>query len=147
MQNPATDLSLALSENQDLTTGKRPPSRFDVRALFIPLGALVLEGDLAGLAPTLEHLATFVRADDEVWQRAVAEELTLASEEYSQSVDPKFLDLPNYDLDYTARSRETLECRLRAAEHLGFGLPEGIQGRIEAADALLEPYLDARDQA
>lgn len=144
MQNPANELTRALSENQDLTTGKRPPSRFDVRALFIPLGALILEGDLAALAPTIEHLATFILADDEAWQRVVAEELSLAGEEYCQSVDPRYLELPNYDFDYTVRSRETLECRLRAAEHLGFGLPEGLQGRIAAADARLEPFLDAR---
>jgi len=147
MHNPATELTLAMSENEDLVQGKRRPSRFDVRALFIPLGALVLEGDLAGLAPTLEHLGSFIRSDNEDWQRAVEEELALSGEEYCLSVDPKYLDLPNYDFDYTARSRETLECRLRAAELLGFGAPEGLQGRIATADSLLEPYLDARGEA
>ena len=147
MQNPATQLTLALSENEDLVHGKRKPSRFDVRALFIPLGALVLEGDITGLAPTIERLGGFVRPDDEDWQRAVDEELTLAAEEYCLSVDAKYLDLPNYDFDYTARSRETLECRLRAAELLGFGAPEAIQGRIATADSVLEPYLDTRGEA
>jgi hypothetical protein len=144
MKNPATELTRALTENEELVAKKRKPTRFDVRALFIPLGALILEGDLVGLAPTIEHLATFIGPDDEDWQRAVAEELGLAGEEYSLSVDPKYLALPNYDFDYTERSRETLECRLRAAEHLGFGLPRGLEGRIAKADALLEPYLDAR---
>jgi len=147
MQNPSKDLTLALSENQELVTGKRPPTRFDVRALFIPLGALILEGDLSGLAPTLEHLASFVRSSDEAWVAAVAEELTLASEEFCQSVDERFLDLPNYDFDYTELSRENLECRLRAAEHLGFEALEGLAGRISAADELLEPYLARRDEA
>ena len=146
MQNPATQLTHALAENEELVAKKRKPSRFDVRALFVPLGALILEGDIVGLSPTLEHLATFISPDDEDWQKAVAEELGLAAEEYSLSVDPKYLSLPNYDFDYTERAREMLECRLRAAEHLGFGLPEGLQGRIQRADALLEPYLDTRSE-
>ena len=147
MQNPSNDLTLALSENQELVTGKRPPSRYDVRAFFIPLGALILEGDMAGLAPTLEHLSSFIQPESEAWSAAVAEELNLAGEEFCQSVDPRFLDLANYDFDYTEHSRETLECRLRAAEHMGFTAPMGLRERIEAADEVLEPYLDRRDGA
>ena len=139
--NPAADLSTALGELADLLGGKRGPDRFDVRAIFLPLGALILEGDLAGLAPTLEHLSSVARPDDESWAKAVEDELRLATDEFCSSVDPRFLGLPNYDMAYTLSSREMLACRFQAAEHLGFSIPEGALQRVETADKALDPYL------
>ncbi|MDF1799762.1 MAG: hypothetical protein P1V81_11345 [Planctomycetota bacterium] len=139
--NPAADLTNALEGLGDLLAGKRGPDRFDVRAIFLPLGSLILEGDLAGLAPTLEQLSSVARPDDEAWAKAVEDELRLATDEFCSSVDPRFLGLPNYDMTYTLASREYLACRFQAAEHLGFALPEGAMERVESADKALDPYL------
>jgi len=139
--NPAADLTQALESTADLLAGKRAPDRFDVRALFLPLGALILEGDLDSLAPTLERIAAGIEGQREAWEGAVAEELELAGEEFCRSVDPRYLKLPNYDLGYTLASREYLACRIQAALQLGFALPDGLERRVEAADRDLEPYL------
>ena len=141
LPNPAAELSEALEALADLLRGERAPDRFDVRALFLPLGALILEGDLAGLAPTLEHLGAATGGQPEAWAKAVREELDLATDEFCLAVDPRYLKLPNYDMAYTLASREQLACRLQAAEHLGFELPPGAEERIATADADLEPYL------
>ena len=140
-KNPAADLAEALDALKDLLAGEREPDRFDVRALFLPLGALVLEGDLDSLAPTLERIAVGIEGRREAWERAVSEELELAGDEFCRSVDPRYLAMPNYDLSYTLASREYLACRIQAAVQLGFELPESLEARVEEADRALDPYL------
>ncbi len=140
-RNPAAELAQALEALAEVLAGDRTPDRFDVRALFLPLGALVLEGDIASLTPTLEHLGGAIEGRREAWEAAVASELELAGDEFCRSVDPRYLGLPNYDLDYTLASREFLACRIQAALQLGFALPAGLEGRVEKADKALDPYL------
>lgn len=144
MEAPTKELARALDELAELWAGKRPPNRFDVRALFIPLGALVAEQGLDGLPSDLSGLldqaTTTIRADSEPWQTALHEELAYAADEFCLSVDPRYLDLPNYDFTYTRHSRCALEHRIRAARHLELTLPDGLEARISESDAALAPY-------
>ena len=130
-----------LTELKQLGKQKREPNRLHARDLLIALGALVLEegADVPELARVRAAVEPF-----EHWEKAVAEELSLACTEHVQSVDARFLDLPNYDFDYLVSARERLEARLVAVEALGLATPEDLLNRVAEADRVVEPYLRDR---
>lgn len=144
-ENPAHDLARALDDLGRAVAKRRPPGHREARAVLVPLGLLVLEGSAEGLTATLERLAGLVEGCAEAWEQAVDAELRMAATEHVQSVDPRYLDLPNYDFAYTVQARERLEARLRAAEVLGLPVPEDLLERVAAADERLEPYLERLD--
>jgi len=144
--NPSQELDAALRDLEALAARPAPrPDRYLARALLVPLGLLVIEGSLEGLEPTLDRVARAAAKLGEPWTEAVVEELRLASAEYVLSVDPRSLDLPDYDFRYTVEARERLEARLVACDLLSIALPPELAGRVRAADEILEPYLEARD--
>lgn len=130
-----------LTELKQLAKQKREPNRLHARDLLTALGALVLEegADVPELARVRAAVEPF-----EHWEKAVAEELSLACTEHVQSVDARFLDLPNYDFDYLVSARERLEARLVAVEALGLATPEDLLNRVAEADRVVEPYLRDR---
>ena len=71
------------------------------------------------------------------WSEAVRAEVSLACAEHVHSVDPRYLDLPNYDLSYTRAARERLQARLAAAGALGIDVPETLLEGVRRADELL----------
>ncbi len=121
---------------------KRRPDRYDARALLVPLGLLLLDaGDAdAGLSEVVERARDAGGRLGERWAEAVAGELSLACAEHVHAVDPRYLDLPNYDFEYTRRARRRLEARLRAATHLGLELPTALLGGVRAADERLAAH-------
>lgn len=147
MTDPANELQSALAALQAAFEDKTNPNRHQVRSIYIPLGMLILEGSLDGIEATLERLAGLLAPRAEAWEQAVHEELRLAQAEYCQSVDPRYLGRPGYDLAYTIAARERLEARLAAAKALGQDLPPGLEESVQASDAVLEPYLEAEGPA
>lgn len=117
---------------------KAQPNRFHARELLTALGTLIIEEGAE--IPEIERVRAAV-APFENWEHAVAEEMSLACTEHVQGVDPRFLDLPNFDFDYLVAARERLEARLAAVEALGLQISEDLLNRVAEADRVVEPYL------
>ena len=143
---PSAELEAALAAIAVLKKEERKPSRYDARMLLLPLGALILDGDSSGLSLKLERILALIQPTDEAWATAIADELGLAGDEFCLSINPDYLKHPRYDFAYAAASRQQLEQRIQAAEHLGFPVSEVLKGRIQGADEAFEPYLDKLDE-
>jgi hypothetical protein len=144
--NPAAELQQALTDMEAINKEGRAPSRYEARALLLPLGALILEGEATGLSVTLGHIGSLIEEQAEAWSVAIADELGLAGDEFCLSINPDYLKHPRYDFAYAATSREQLEQRVQAAEHLGFPVSEVLLGRIQESDAIFEPFLELLDE-
>lgn len=140
----ARQLETALLGLEGLVKNKRRPTRHHARDILLPLGHLILEQGPDGLRKPVERIERATSTVTEEWARAVQDELTLACTEHVQSVDPRYLQHPRYDFDYTVAARERLEARLRAASELSLAPSEELLQRVAQADALLEPYLRTR---
>jgi hypothetical protein len=121
----------------------RKPTHLLARALLLHLGESLLE-DPASATAALERVRAIVARDQEGWQKAVDEELTLAGTEHVRSCDPKALKLAAYDFHYTVAARHRLEARLRAAAELDLPASETLLDQVERADLLLAPHLERR---
>lgn len=143
MQDSEFLATLASLEAQDPRAKKRRPDRFAARALLVPLGTALLDGDPEAEAGA-ERVRRIVAADRPAWAAAVSEELTLAATEHVRSCDPAWLKHPRYDFPYTVAARHRLEARLRAAEALDLGADDLLLDQIERADRLLAPFLESR---
>ena len=139
MRDPADLLEAAVAAVEALAKKKKAPSRFDARAILVPLGECQLEGKLD--TSVLERLQRVLSAHEEAWLEAVAQEMQLSCTEHAQGVDPRFLDHPRYDFEYTVQARERLEHRFEALAVLGIDVDEDLLARVARADAVLEPYL------
>jgi hypothetical protein len=72
-------------------------------------------------------------------------ELGMACGEFAQSLDPRFLGLPNYDLEYTRTARARLEDRLRAARALGFQLSPRETDMLALSDQVFVAFCADRE--
>jgi hypothetical protein len=120
---------------------KAKPHRHHARAVLVPLGVWVLAEGEAGAREGLERVRRAVARFGAAWEAAVRDELTLACTEHVQSIDARYLALPNYDLDYTLEARERLEARLAAARALGIELQAPLRDRVDRADRALADHL------
>ena len=136
----SADLDRALAQLEALAARGGRPSRYDARELLLALGASPVAG--AGVRARIEALPP---AFLEVWEAAVRDELSMAGTEHVRSVDPRYLDRPGYDFEYTIEARERLEARLRGAEQLGIRTEESLAAAIRRADELLRAQLERRD--
>lgn len=118
---------------------RRRPTRFDARALLVPLGTALVTED-ADSAEALSRVRAVVDVDRPGWGAAIQEELELAATEHVRSCDPAYLQHPRYDFVYTLEARERLEARLRAAQALDFPLAGSLKSQIERADRILAPH-------
>lgn len=136
----------ALAELRSLAKRERTPDRFLARALLIELGRMELAepGSAAALAAEVREAAAPIQAG---WESAVESELSMACTEHVRSVDPRYLDQPIYDFQYTIAARERLEARLVAAGLLELEAPEHLLDQVAEADSLLAPYLEQRGEA
>jgi hypothetical protein len=125
----------------------RSPTRYDARDVLVPLGTLLRTGDSEGIAESVERVRRAGATLGKAWNDAVRGELELACAEHIHAVDPRYLDLANYDFDYTLRARARLEARIVAATELGLELPAALLEGVSAADARLAPFIDGRDEA
>lgn len=124
--------------------GKRGLGRQDVRALLLPLGALLADSNSTRGAAWVSRIEARVAGELARFRAVVESELQLAAAEYVQGVDPRYLGLPGYDFEYTLGSREGLEARRLASEALAVRLPEATLRQIELADERLAAELERR---
>jgi hypothetical protein len=142
----AGGLEAAVRALEELRARGRPPDHRDARALLLELGLRLLAAPGGAAELELEHARRATEALGEAWLTAALEELALASTEYVRSVDPRYLDLPNYDFEYTLAARERLEARLVAAKALGLAPGNRTLRKVERADALLARRLEVLER-
>jgi hypothetical protein len=143
-EGAATELEEGLAELERICRAGRPPTRYHARAVLVPLGRLLLEGEGPGTRDGLERLRRAVEPTREAWEAAVEQELALAIAEHVLGVDPRHLGNPRFDFEYAVAARERLEARLSAALALDLAPSEESLDRIAAADRLLAPYLEGQ---
>jgi hypothetical protein len=137
----SAELDRALAQLEALSARGGRPSRYDARDLLLALGderapGPAVRGRIEALSPAFR----------EAWDAAIRDELSMAGTEHVRSVDPRYLDRPGYDFEYTIEARERLEARLRAAEHLGIRIDDSLAGAIRRADELLRVRLERRER-
>jgi len=134
------ELDAAIRDIETLAGRRGRPTRHDARALLLALGG-ALEANLRADAEKAKGRIKALPADFlERWEQALRDELSMASTEYTRSVDPRYLDDPSYDFEYTIQARRRLGMRLSAAEFLGLPADETLVSGMRRADALLERH-------
>ena len=142
MNDPRQDLAYACNELSRRAKAREIPDRQLVRFAFLALGRIALDEGLAVAKPLGKELSVAAAPHEEHWTEAVDSEIYLAVTEHVNSVDPRYLDHPQYDFAYTVSARERLEARLRALEALEWNVDESLLDQVSAADGRLAPYLE-----
>jgi hypothetical protein len=137
-------LEHALSALRALSIQRKAPTRHHARDLLLALGEAIRSGDEPRVERTLDDLRSIAPALGARWPAAVADELALACTEHVRSVDPRYLDHPQYDFEYTRSARDKLDLRLRAAERIRLPATAEWMSQVERADALLAEALQRR---
>jgi hypothetical protein len=145
MSDPTTDLPAALELLRKAVDKPGNLDRHLVRAVLLPLGALLIHPGDEDQDAILTEIRELVEPAEKAWREALEFELKLAASEHIQSVDLRYLSRPDYDFEYTMRARERLEARLAAAEALGWPADAELLQRVQRADATLEPFLGSRE--
>lgn len=112
------ELEEAVGALEKVASRSGRPGHFQARDVLLALGKR-LEQDEAAAGPALARAREAGARLGDAWKRAVEGELTLAVAEFVRAVDLRYLDLPNYDHEYTLGSRRRLGWRLDAARALG----------------------------
>jgi len=134
----------ALASLEELVRRGARPSHHLARAVLLTLGQILREEGPGSCAALIERARAVGQRAGPAWSEEVQTELTLACGEFAQGVDPRYLGLPNYDLDYTRSARLRLADRLEAARELGFALAPREAQMLELADRVLEQHLARR---
>jgi hypothetical protein len=140
----ARELEAAIADLEDLARRGRQPSHYAARHLLLELGEALAAGGLEASRAALERALAAGSRLEPGWSAAVREELSLAAAEFARCLEPRYLSLPNYDLEYTRGARARLEDRLRAARALGFELPDREGEMVELADRVLASLMEQR---
>jgi hypothetical protein len=140
----ARDLEAALADLEDLARKGKQPSHYAARHLLLELGQALAADGVEACRGVLDRALAAGSRLEPGWSAAVREELALASAEFARCLEPRYLSLPNYDLEYTQGARARLEDRLRAARALGFDLPERESEMVELADRVLGTLTEKR---
>ena len=90
------ELEKALISLETLARRGEKPSHYVARHLLIELGRALAAGPAA---EAVQRARTAGGAVAPAWKSAVETELSLACGEFAQSLDPRFLALPSYDLE------------------------------------------------
>jgi hypothetical protein len=134
----------AVAAVRALAEKRKAPTRHHVRDLLLALGAAIRAGEESEVTRAHAALSVIVPAFGPRWPAVVADELALACTEHVRSVDPRYLDHPRYDFEYTVAARERLELRLRAAQRLGLPATSEWLARVARADAQLAASMKRR---
>lgn len=136
-----------MEERRAVLAGEVSPEREDALALLVPLGRLVMEGDVASAAPTVEHLANQFALQEAPWGAVIEGLLTDRAEDYCTRVAA----LADADakskimlLEILEAFREELEALIQVSAALNAPPSEALETRIRASDEVLEAHLDAR---
>lgn len=139
---PPQTLPEVLAEVEAWVKRRRPPTRHHVRALFVALGDVLLEGHGDEHAEDFARVAAWIARDPAGWNEAATGELMMAATEHVRSADARWLGNPKYDLAYTVEARHRLEARLACSERLSLEVADELLESIARADAVLAPYLE-----
>jgi hypothetical protein len=142
--NPAVEEALANLER--LVQGGHRPTHYVARHVLLTLGGALREQPDACETWVRRARAAGARSGG-AWNQAVEHELSIACGEFAQCLDPRFLDLPDYDLEYTRAARGRLDDRLRAARQLGFAPSPKESEVLELADRVLATLAQRRADA
>ena len=140
----AKEAEKAVASLEELARRRGKPGHHLARSVLLALGQARREEDAESCARLLERARAAGNLAGPPWREAVQTELTLACGEFAQGVDPRYLGLPNYDLEYTRAARGRLADRLEVARELGFGLEPREAQVLELADRVLAQHLAAR---
>lgn len=116
----ARDLEEAVAGLERLARAGQRPSHYVGRHVLLTLGQALRTQPPETCSPWVARVRAAGESCGPAWGEAIQDELTLACGEFAQCLDPRYIDLPGYDVEYTAAARLRLEDRLRAAETLGF---------------------------
>jgi hypothetical protein len=142
-------LRKALLELLEAARRGQAPTRHQARDLLLALGVAIRAEDgveVGGAVESLRECASSNPRFRERWRAAVTDEMTLACTEHVRSADPRYLDPPRYDFEYTISARDRLELRLRAAEKLGLSPDARWMEQVARADELLARSLARRSR-
>jgi hypothetical protein len=114
-----------------------PPTRHEARPILLGIGRSLQTGRPEELGDAADRLRGLPERPRKAWIAAVKDEIAMAITEYVRCVDPRFLDHPQYDLDYTLEARRQLDARLKACEYLGEPAEPAAVDAVARADALL----------
>lgn len=135
-------LETAVAELEAAARRGRKPDAYLARPLLLALGEqLRADGAVAEL---LARAKTAAVALEPAWTRAVQDELTLAIGEFAQCLDPRFLDHPDYDMQYTQAARDRVADRLRAADALSVEVASRDSEVLALSDQVLAMALAKR---
>jgi hypothetical protein len=141
MSRRAPGLEDSVRSLEQLARKRERPSHFLARVILLGVGEQLREGRAEAL---LRRIRTAVEPIAPDWSEAVGMELSLAIAEFAGSVNPRYLGLPDYDREYTTRSRALLEDRLRAARALGVAPAERECQILDIADRVWADHLASR---
>jgi len=142
----ATEAEAAVAQLEDLARRGHKPSHYVARRILLALGQALRDGPEASGAWVARARAAGEFAGP-TWRESVQGELSLACGEFAQCVDPRYLAIPTYDLEYTRAARLRLGDRLRAAAELGFSLSERETDVLDLADRVLAAFEQNRAAA
>ena len=134
----------AVASLEELARRNAKPGHHLARAVLLTIGQVLREGGPGAGIALIERARVAGRSAGPAWGDAVLTELTLACGEFAQGVDPRYLGLPNYDLQYTEAARRRLADRLEVARELGFELAPREAQLLELADRVLAQHLARR---
>ena len=135
----AAEVEAAVAQLEDLAKRGHPPSHYVARRVLLALGQALREG-MEGSSAWIGRARTASEAAGPTWRTEVQGELSLACGEFAQCVDPRYLAIPTYDLEYTRAARQRLGDRLLAASELGFTLSERESDVLDLADRVLATF-------
>lgn len=141
------EVEAALTNLELLARRGDAPSHYVARHLLLALGQALRECPPDACAPLVARARSAGEAAGPAWNEAVAAELGLACGEFAQSLDPRFLGLPNYDVAYTRAARARLEDRLRAAHALDLGLSPHETDMLVLADQVFAAFCAERERS
>ncbi len=141
------DLEEAVVSLEQLARAGRKPSHYVGRHVLLTLGQALRTEPAEACAPWLERIRAAGREAGAAWGEALQDELTLACGEFAQCLDPRFLNLPGYDFEYTSAARLRLGDRLKAAQLLGVAPSPREAEVLELADRVWATLEERRRDA
>ncbi len=130
-----------LAELDKLAQEHKAPNHYHARFLLLALGFTLLEEGETEATEQAAKILLHTEPHGEAWEHAVAEEFSIACAEHIQGVEPRYLELENFDFEYVKRARERLEARFQAAALLGIGVEASLLKQVTSADERLESFL------
>lgn len=134
-----SEFEKALGLLEEVVRRQGAPSHYVARHLLLALGEAI-RNEEPRAAEWQERARRVGALAGTGWTEAVETELSLACAEFAQCLEPRYLSLPNYDLEYTRAARARLEDRLSAARALGLAPSPRDQEILTLADQVLEAH-------